>query len=77
MHHPLALAGLGRLRGVAAAGRASGSRGRNRLVLLLLWLLLGRPVAMAVGTADVDAIHGIRWRVCRSILGSVLGDHVG
>ena len=32
---------------------------------------------MAVGTAGVDAIHRIRWRVCRPILGGVLDDDVG
>ncbi len=51
-------------------------------MLLLLWLLLlllplGRPVAVAVGSADVDAVQRVRRRIGRPVVGSVLRNHVG
>ena len=33
-------------------------------------------VAMAVGAADVDAVRGIRLRICRPVVGGELGDEV-
>ena len=42
-----------------------------------MWLGRWLSVAMAVGAAGVDAVRGIRLRICRPILGGVLGDGVG